>query len=291
MIRNTKLLVFGVTHLGRSTVPEPAEALIRVVERIVQWRPDAIAIEVLPGDLINSYCRLGGPYAGMRVGGLPEAAACAEAVRPYHDWDLWQARSIGADRGRPTTERVLAWCAAYEPYTALLLSGAASDLPPDVRVALDSVVARASEAWRVAGAAARRLGLERLYPFDDHSDGPGGPEIPEPDHSEVMGRLAELAQPRVGRIEAEVEEALRDGDLWPLWRSLNTHESVLASEELESGLFLDAGTPLARRLLGEWRTRNLLMAGRLRAITALHPGWAGNSGGGSGAQGPSKQVD
>lgn len=269
---NTRLVVFGVTHLGRRGVPEPDEALVGVVDRIVQWRPDAIAVEVLPGDLVDSYLRLGGPYAGMRVGGLSEAATCAEAAGPYHDWDLWQARAIGADRGRSATERVLAWCAAYEPYTALLLTRTASDLPAQVRAALDAVVAKGSEVWRIAGVAAGHLGLDRLYPFDDHSEGPGGQDVSDTDHSDLMTSLAERAQPRVARIEAELDEALDNGDLWPLWRRLNTPERVAASEELESGLFFGSGTPLARRLLGEWRARNLLMAGRLRAVTALHPG-------------------
>jgi hypothetical protein len=192
MVRNTMLLVFGVTHLGRRAAPEPDEALVGVVERIVRWQPDAIAVEVLPGESIDSHLRLGGPYAGLHVGGLPEAAAGAEAVRPYHDWDLWQARAIGADRGRSATERALAWCAAYEPYTALLLASTASDFPPQVRDALDAVAAKGSEVWRIAGAAADHLGLDRLYPFDDHSEGPGGPEVSELFSDEVRAAFRSL---------------------------------------------------------------------------------------------------
>jgi hypothetical protein len=272
VIRSTRLLVFGVTHLGRGAVSEPDEALAGIVDRIVRWRPDAIAVEVLPGDLIDSYLRLGGPYAGMQVGGLPQAAACAEAVRTHHDWSLLQARTIGADRDRSAVERTTAWCAAFEPYTALLHVDAARDLPPQIRAALDAVAAKGSEIWRIAGAAARRLGLDRLYPFDDHGYEPGVAEIPETDYSELMASMAELARPHVAGIGAEVDEALGRGDLWPLWRRLNTAERVTASEELESGLFLAAGTALARKMLADWRSRNLLMAGRLRAVTGNHPG-------------------
>jgi hypothetical protein len=49
MIRNTRLLVLGVTHLGRGAEPEPDAALSTTVERIVRWRPDAIAVELLTG--------------------------------------------------------------------------------------------------------------------------------------------------------------------------------------------------------------------------------------------------
>jgi hypothetical protein len=270
MAMNTRLLVFGVTHLGRGAGPEPDEALAEAVERIVRWRPDAIAIEVLPGELVDSYVRLGGPYAELRVGGLPQAVACAEAVASTQDWDLWQARAIGADRSRPLSERVTAWCAAYEPYTALLLAD--GPLDGGVRVALDAVAAKGRECWRIAGAAARRLGLDRLHPFDDHGDGPLLADVADADYNDLMADLAEAAQPYVAATESEVDEALRDGDLWPLWQRLNTPERVAAGEELESGLFHTAGTPLARRLLAGWRTRNLLMAGRLRAVTGEYPG-------------------
>jgi hypothetical protein len=272
VIGNSRLLVFGVTHLGRGAVLEPDEALTGIVERIVRWRPDVIAVEVLPGDLIASYLRLGGPYAGMQVGGLPQAAACAEAVRPHHDWSLWQARTIGVDPDRSPAERATAWCAAYEPYTALLYAQTALDLPAQVCAALDAVAAKGSESWRIAGAAAQRLGLDRLHPFDDHSDGAAVAGISDADHSELMAIMAESARPYVAGVEAELEEALSRGELWPLWRRLNTPERVAASEQLESGLFLAAATPLARKLLAGWRTRNLLMAGRLRAVTGNHPG-------------------
>lgn len=129
-----------------------------------------------------------------------------------------------------------------------------------------------TETWRIAGAAARRLGLDRLYPFDDFDDGPATADFQSTDYSELMASLAELARPHVAGIEAEVGEALGRGDLWPLWRRLNTAEQVAASEELESGLFLAAGTAPAREVLADWRTRNLLMAGRLRAVTRNCPG-------------------
>jgi hypothetical protein len=51
-------------------------------------------------------------------------------------------------------------------------------------------------------------------------------------------------------------------------------ETVAEREELESGLFLNYGSPesLARQALAGWRTRKLLMAGRLRSITGDYPG-------------------
>jgi hypothetical protein len=276
MLGKTRLLIVGSTHLGHGSDQEPDRVVAPIVERVVSWRPDAIAIEALPGELIDSYLRLGGPFADMEVGGLPQAASCAEAVRGLHDWDLWQAREVGADPNRSPDERTIAWCAAYEPYTALLHVRGARDLPPPVVEALDGVETNGGERWRVAGVAAIRLGLDRLHPFDDHADWSDSVGIPDAEYEQFMTNLSTHAQvhPLVADAGQERDEALRQGDMWPLWRRLNGPETVAASEDLESGLFVNHGSPepLARKALAGWRTRNLLMAGRLRSVTGDYPG-------------------
>jgi hypothetical protein len=269
-------MILGTTHLGRRERREPDEALEPIIERIERWRPHALAIEALPGELVDSYLRLAGPFADMQVGGLPQAAACAEAVRGMHAWDLWQAREVGQDRTRELDERVVAWCSAFEPYTALLLARSASSLPATVRTALASVEAHGDERHRVAGEAATRLGLERLHPFDDHGHGAATNDVPEAAFEEFIVALHAKARehPSVALGDSEVQEALDHGDLWPLWRDRNSPEAVADSDELESGFFLEHGQPpeLARAALAAWRTRNLLMAGRLRSITGSYPG-------------------
>lgn len=269
-------MILGTTHLGRGEERESDEALEGVVARIVRWGPDAIAIEVLPGELIDSYLRLAGPFAEMQVGGLPRAAACAAAVRELHTWDLWGARKVGEDPGRTLTERVIAWCAAYEPYTALLLARDAPDCPAGVRAVLDGLEAPGDERNRVAGEAASRLGLERLHPFDDHSNWAAFADVSDVAFNESIQALHAKAgaHPLVAGDAAGVSQALKRGDLWPLWRHRNLPEAVTDSEDLESGYFLQHGSPegLARKTLAGWRARNLLMAGRLRSITGDHPG-------------------
>jgi len=276
MFRATQLMILGCTHLGRGEQLEPDQAIEGVVDLIVHWGPDAIAIEALPGELIDSYMRLAGPFADVQVGGLPQAAACAEAVRGLHHWDLWEARTIGADASRTRTERVIAWCAAYEPYTALLIAGRDSSCPAGVRGALDDVAARGDERSRIAGEAAARLGLERLYPFDDHSNWAAFLNVAEARFEEFIQALhgKASAHPLVARGDAEVARALKEGDIWSLWLDRNSPGVVAASDDLESGYFLKHGHPeeLARKALAGWRTRNLLMAGRLRAVTGEHPG-------------------
>ncbi|HEX3932937.1 MAG TPA: DUF5694 domain-containing protein [Nocardioides sp.] len=276
MFRATRLLIVGATHLGRGEHREPDKALAGIVDRFCGWRPDAIAIEALPGELIDSCLRLGGPFADMRVGGVPQAAACAEAVRDLHSWDLWEARRIGQDRTRERAERVVAWCAAFEPYTALLLARRARALPATVREALDAVEAGGGEISRVAAQAAARLGIERLHPFDDHGNGAAMNDFAEEDFDEFILALHAKARdhPLVAGEAAEVRRSMERRDLWTLWRDRSSPSMVSASNELESGFFLTHGQPdeLARAALAGWRARNLLMAGRLRSITGGYPG-------------------
>jgi hypothetical protein len=130
-----------------------------------------------------------------------------------HAWDLWQAREVGQDRTRELDERVVAWCSAFEPYTALLLARSASSLPATVRTALASVEAHGDERHRVAGEAATRLGLERLHPFDDHGHGAATNDVPEAAFEEFIVALHAKARehPSVALGDSEVQEALDQG--------------------------------------------------------------------------------
>lgn len=276
MVRATRSLILGVTHLGHAERDVPQEALHGIIGRICGWQPDAIAIENLPGEVIHLYDRLGGGFADIKVGGLPQALACADAVKGMHTWDLWEARRVGLDRNRALGERVVAWCAAYEPYTAMLLARRATDLPSAVRDALDDVAARGDECSRVAVEAAALLRLDRLHPFDDHRYWSPAGDIPEAVYEALIGAVYPIARqhPLLAGQDAALHAALEEGDLWQLWRQLNSAGAVADSDELESGYFLAHGRPeyAARAALADWRTRNLLMAGRLRAVTGGYPG-------------------
>lgn len=274
MHQPTRLLILGATHIGRGPEKEPAEALAGLVDRVVGWSPDALAIEALPGELIHAYVRLGGPWADLRVGGLPEAVACARAADALFEGDLWEARRVGADRSRALSERVVAWCAALEPYTALLLAREAQGIPDAVSLALRDVAAKGDERSRIAGGAAARLGLQRLYPFDDHSDGVAMADVEEAEHARFGRDLhAQVADHRFVHSQ-DVMAAVDEGDIWPALALRNSPSGVAESDLLESGFVLEHGSPsgLARKAHAGWRARNLLMAGRLRSVTGEHPG-------------------
>lgn len=283
MTARTRVLVLGGTHLGRGPEPEPEpqSAVQPIVDRVVGWRPDALAVEVLPGHVVAACRALGGELGLLQVGGFPFAVACAEAVEGMHSWDVWQGRAVGSDTSQPLSNRVVAWCAAYEPLTALLLcAGRPQDVPgvprPLVRALHEGRAAVASEAWRVAGAAALQLGHQRLYPFDDHGNSADLTDVDPDCHQQMMLAAQPIALQRLeaAGLDRALQRALDAGDLWSHWRELNQPRSVAESDELESGLWLEqlGHDVLARRQLAGWRVRNLLMAAHLRQVAGRHPG-------------------
>ena len=59
----TELLVLGSAHLNAETTDAALQATL---ERLLAWRPQAVAVEVLPGDVIQSYRLEGELYADLR---------------------------------------------------------------------------------------------------------------------------------------------------------------------------------------------------------------------------------
>lgn len=55
--RPTELLVLGIAHL---TDRVQDAALAPAIERLARWKPDVIAVEQLPGELVDAYTREGG---------------------------------------------------------------------------------------------------------------------------------------------------------------------------------------------------------------------------------------
>lgn len=277
----TQLLILGSTHLGRHGQTESDGCLESTVERIVGWRPDALAIEAMPGEVVATLLRRGGDFTELRVGGFPDAVAARRAAEAAHGVrGVWAAQRDGADPSLSVHDRVVAWCHALEPHTALLLAGgqpeAVRGLDADVVEALVTLRNRGTEAWRITGAAAMRLGLDRLYPFDDHSSWALMADEAEADVVELMEEAGQRVgnDPRLQAVRHREEAAQEDGDLWPFLAWLNSDEVQADLQLIESDSWLDvAGQPdLARRQLAAWRMRNLQMAAHLRGVTGFYPG-------------------
>lgn len=268
--RPTELLVLGIAHL---TDRVQDAALAPAIERLARWKPDVIAVEQLPGELVDAYTREGGIYESLNVGGIDAARELAAIGRHHRSWPRPEAARIATAPETSAEDRVLAWLIAFEPWNALLAADHSSHLPPDVQEALARHAAQVGEVARVAVPLARQLGLDRLHHFDDHT----GLECLNLAGQDWWERLCaagyqDLVEPLVDRSDPPAD-VLKE-NIWPYWELLNSDDRVTESEEVESGVLVrivDA-FPVNRIRLAQWRTRNLYMAARLRTITAFAPG-------------------
>ena len=86
----TELLVLGSAHLTAETTDA---ALQTTLERLLAWQPQAVAVEALPGDVVQGYRLEGELYAGLRVGGYPAALRLEVEARKHRTWSRAEAEA------------------------------------------------------------------------------------------------------------------------------------------------------------------------------------------------------
>jgi hypothetical protein len=139
---------------------------------------------------------------------------------------------------------------------------------------LETLRERRNETTLVAAPLAARLGLERVYPMDDHtSDAPIADE-------EAYGKAITTAwdNPATATRRA-MEEAWKDrlgtGDgVLAMYRAYNAPGEARLAFDSDFGAALEEPSPqeFGRLYVGYWETRNLRMAANIRAMLAERPG-------------------
>jgi len=268
----TQVLVLGTAHLNHEM---PDAALRPTLRRLTDWQPDAVAVELLAGEVIQGYRAEGGSYADLRWGGFSSALQLEAEARQHRSWTRVEAEALALHPATPPAERALAWLVALEPANALLTWTPDLDLPGNVASAFARYAAHPSEVHRLAVPVARALDHPRLHHFDDFTDTRIERQI------EALRQLwdspefqvAVRQHPLMLRGPEKLRQAA-DTDYWEYLRFVNSPETVEESLDLEVGLYLrhplPGGEPRSR--VADWDTRNLFMAARLRMVTAHSPG-------------------
>jgi len=260
----TELLIVGVAHLDLEVSDS---ALNRGVSLLRNWHPDLVAIECLPGHLVVEYQDRGGIFNEFPVGFAAQARQGAAAVAAVRSWNVWQAREVGRDQDATVTERVTGWLLAREPCNALLLPWQHADLPAAAQEFLTDLANSPSERVRVGVRLGSELGHTELIHFDDHAGTEILDELPD-----LMNAVEGFYQTFRGREPQPPAAPSADQDAWLQWTWASTPATRNWLEAIESVGMAEQGDGLLRARLAQWRSRNLAMASRLRASTALIPG-------------------
>lgn len=277
-----QVMVLGSPHLSQLPKPFDATTLQLLNERLVAWRPQAIAIENLSGvqcanlrrypqryaDTVKSYCR--DTSAAQAATGLDVFEATDRAERLLA---AWPATPTAAQR------RALAslFLAAGEPASALVQwlrlpapeRRAGDGLDTALVETLDKLMVRPDEGYLIAAQVAARVGLERVYAMDDHTA--DKPELSEAEQTAVAVAVMKAWDNPASAQRTDSNKALRSeitttAGVLAMYRAYNDPGQAALIFRSDFGAALEEPSPqhYGRGYVTYWETRNLRMASTIR---------------------------
>lgn len=285
----TAVMVLGSPHLSGLPASFQPDSLTTLIDRLVAWKPDRIAIEglsgpqcdhlrrykaVYPADLADQYCF--DPAAAQAAAGLDGPAATAAVAKRLA---AWPQSPTAADRRR----LALLFLAAGERPSALvqwlrLLPAerhAADGLTPELAQVLDETVTRRNENYLLAPVVAARLGHERVWMMDDHTADIIATSY-DPGFEAAMKQIwsSPALDSRLDGAKAVEAKLGTPAATLAMYRHYNEPAEADRAFETDFGAAMRHDSPglSGRRYLGWWETRNLRMAANIREVAALDPG-------------------
>ncbi len=289
----TEVLVLATPHLSAAPDGFDAAVLEPLLDRLAAFKPDLIAIENLSGESVHTlksyeavYPDTATSYGGrfLKGAGLAEAElaltlpqAEAEVRRVLRDWPMVPT---------PAQRRHLAalFTAAGDPHSALVQwwrlpdaeRVAGDGVSPDLAAYFQQYDTRKNESHQIAARLAARLGLDRVYPTDDHA-ADDVMTFAEPDLVALfadVGIEAIIADPANAPIIKAGERLTTPEEALETYRFLNSPEAGVADVALQWEMMLDRPTPnnVGRIRMAEWEARNLRQVAHIREAMADAPG-------------------
>ena len=282
-----QVLVLGTAHLSNMPETFKTDTLTPLMDRLATWDPHIITIESVSGpqchymrdypdrykESVEYYCW--DPAPAQAATGLDIPAATTEITKVLASWpdnpSAAQRRKLtslflaNADRASALVQ----WLRLPESERR-----AGDGLDETLVTHLNKVQNAKNESYSIAAPLAARLGLERVYPIDDHTA-----DSPTPD-KEAYGDAISKAWDNPAtdkRIEtSKTLEANLDkpGGVLEMYRSYNSPESAPLAFKSDFGAALEEPSPqgFGRSYVAYWETRNLRMAGNIREILEYAPG-------------------
>jgi len=284
-----EVMVLGSAHLSQLPDSFRDDMVDPLVDRLVAWKPTAVATENISGvacdmmrrlptrydaDTMSSYC-FDPSEAGAAVG-LDVPAANAEVERLLADWP---AAPTPAQR----RHLALLFLAAGEPGSALVQwlrlpaeeRHAEGELTENLASSLDSRMSRPGETNLIAAPVAARSGLERLWSVDDQSNYAGDLDDEKAYGTAVMAAWDNPATKAQAEEAKMLESRLGEpGGFLAMYRALNapSFAQVKYRSDFGAALAEPSQERYGRRYVSYWETRNLRMVANIREVLGRDPG-------------------
>jgi len=281
----TQVLVLGSVHLSQMPKGFKPESLQPLLARLAAYQPTIITIEAVSGetcDLMARYPALYDPedvktycwdtQAARAATGLGIPEALAEIDKTLRNWP---AQPTPADR------RHLAalFMASGDNASALTQwlqmpeseRHAGDGLEQALVEQLQKFMTYRNENFSIAARLAARLGLQRVYPVDEHV---GDMQVDTGAYGKAVEKAWAAAAARAQPLR-EHEAVLRQaGDILGLYRYVNSPLWQQTEIGIDFGAALGdkSSRHYGQLYVGSWEARNLRMVSNVRVAFREHPG-------------------
>jgi hypothetical protein len=290
----TRVLILGSPHLitaGRAVTEKHLRKVLAVLER---FDPQVIGVESISppalADMIlraDDYSEAIEQFGGRRV-------YFGKKMQERLDLSWLEAnaaarkslKELGAEADQEQRAALIpVLIAAYDDLAALIqwarlpeaFRKTCKEIPAALQTYLQNRLKSPNEKISIGVALALRLGLERLHHIDDHYDKDLYLRIVEDLVTELKDRGADKGLEEAPFFKASQErreEAVKDGNLYPYFRYINSPEYGAEDAATQWDVWFRTGleSGLDRTRIALWEVRNLNMASHVRRATALIPG-------------------
>src|SRR5471032_970070 len=277
-----QVAVLGTAHLREAPKTITPEAFGPLVARLAAFKPDLVAVESLSGaqcDYLRTYAFAYEDTAKTFCSDSSVARTQLKLDGAAVEREIEALLSMHRELTPAQRRRLSAlFLAAGEPASAAvqwlrLPQGERItdvDLTPELRAQIDKKLSQRSEDTLIAIPLALKMGLERLYPVDDHTGDRATGPIDASVWQTDMTRIWKNPSADTRRsLQAQAQDRMvADGDVIGWYRWLN---SAPAAQLVVAGDFAAAAADTGaqrtgRSYLAYWETRNLRMAANIREV-------------------------
>ncbi|MGV7166814.1 DUF5694 domain-containing protein [Xanthomonas citri] len=285
----TQVLVLGSVHL--SQLPKGSDIgsarLQPLMDRLAAYKPTIVTVENLSGETCDLMRRHPAVYLpedtthycpdttdAARATGLDVPAAMGKIRAALKTWPEAPA---------PAQRRHLAalFLASGDPSSALVqwlqLAHADQRAGDGLDAALVARLRKAErhpdESIQIAARLAARLGLQRVYPADDHTG--DNVDLGDPvAYGKAIQTAWDKAAPRARAMREHEDQLAGEGKLLELYRAINltASQQLAIAVDFRAALSEDSPEHYGYRYVSGWEIRNLRMVSNVRASFAEQPG-------------------